>query len=560
MHDHNTGGEGNDAALYSRISALLSIAADAIIAIDAEHRITMFNEGAERIFGYSKVEIIGKTLDTLIPHRFRGAHGRHIGTLEIGEKAARLMGERQEIYGLRKDGKEFPAEASIAMVEGMGARSFLAVLRDITERKRAEEILANHARELEQRVKERTAELEAEIARREEAQAQLIQSQRMEAFGQLTGGVAHDFNNLLTIIGGNLELLGPEVKTEKGHLHVKRAVEAGEMASRLTSRLLTFAKRRRLEPRVIDLNELILGMAEILQRAIGSHITLSTILQPELGLTRADASEVENAILNLVINARDAMPKGGRIILETRSARFSQEDAGDLKLLRQGEYVVASVTDTGTGMPPEVAARAFEPFFTTKPAGRGTGLGLSTIYGFAQQSGGHVTIYSEVGRGTTVSLYLPRSREADDAEIAAAAAPDPEVMLSENSETVLVVEDNADVREVTLQRIEGLGYVVLEASSGPEAIEAIKANPQIALVFSDVVMPGGMSGYDLANWLAANLPQLPIVLTSGFSASSGLHDLPAAAHSILHKPYGRADLARVLHSALSAHNGASNAT
>lgn len=545
--------EGADqAALFHSISKLLSIAADAIIAIDAQHRITMFNEGAERIFGYEKSEIMGRPLDTLIPERYRRTHGHHISTLEMGQRASRLMGERQEIYGLRKDGTEFPAEASIAMVARKDAegKSFLAVLRDITERKRAEAILENHARDLEQRVKERTAALEAEIVRREEAQAQLVQSQRMEAFGQLTGGVAHDFNNLLTIISGNLELLAPELESERARTHLKRAVDAGEMASRLTSRLLTFARRRRLEPRILDLNELILGMAEILQRTIGSHISLSTIMGPELWLTRADPSEVENAILNLVINARDAMPSGGRILIETRGVRFAEGDELAVPGMRKGEFVVVSVTDTGSGMPADVAARAFEPFFTTKPTGRGTGLGLSTIYGFAQQSGGHVTLYSEVGRGTTVSLYLPRSGDANGEE-ALGVPSEQEIHLAENSETVLVVEDNPDVREVTLQRIEALGYVVLEAASGPEAIEVLNRSADVQLVFSDVLMPGGMSGYDLAAWVRENRPELPVVLTSGFSASSGLIELPQAAHSILHKPYNRFVLSKVLRNALS---------
>lgn len=544
--------EGADqAALFHSISKLLSIAADAIIAIDARHRITMFNEGAERIFGYQKSEVIGRPLDTLIPERYRRTHGHHISHLEMGQRASRLMGERQEIYGLRKDGSEFPAEASIAMVGRQDAKgkSFLAVLRDITERKRAEAILENHARELEQRVKERTAALEAEIARREEAQAQLVQSQRMEAFGQLTGGVAHDFNNLLTIISGNLELLAPELESERARMHLRRAVDAGEMASRLTSRLLTFARRRRLEPRVLDLNELILGMAEILQRTIGSHISLSTIMGPELWLTRADPSEVENAILNLVINARDAMPAGGRILIETRGVRFAEGDELAVPGIRKGDFVVVSVTDTGGGMPPDVAARAFEPFFTTKPTGRGTGLGLSTIYGFAQQTGGHVTLYSEVGRGTTVSLYLPRSADGNGEEVLDAPS-EQEVHFAENSETILVVEDNPDVREVTLQRIEALGYVVLEAASGPEAIEVLNRSPDVQMVFSDVVMPGGMSGYDLASWVLENRPEIPVVLTSGFSASSGLIELPKAAHSILHKPYNRLELSKVLRNAL----------
>ena len=554
--------EGNNdsgelAELYAGIGTLLSIAADAIIAIDADHKITLFNEGAERIFGYSKAEILGQPLSRLIPDRYRMLHTHHIAALQMGQKASRLMGERQEIFGLRKGGAEFPAEASIAMVGGSEKKSFLAVLRDITERKRTQEILANHARELELRVRERTAELEAEIARREEAQAQLIQSQRMEAFGQLTGGVAHDFNNLLTIITGNLELMFPELETQKARGHIKRALEASEMASRLTSRLLTFARRRRLEPRVIDLNELVLGMAEIVQRAIGAHISLSTILTPELWLTRADPSEVENAVLNLVINARDAMPRGGRMVVETRNAAFGDDEIASG--VRKGKFVVISVTDTGVGMLPEVAARAFEPFFTTKPTGRGTGLGLSTIYGFAQQTGGHVTLYSEVGKGTTVSLYLPRAADlTDPGEI---RVQDDEIIFARNSETVLVVEDNPDVREVTLERIEGLGYVVLEAASAPEAIKVLGANPDVQLVLTDVVMPGGMSGFELAQWIGENRPGVAVVCTSGFaegaSGQQGMGNPPACA--MLHKPYGRAELSKVLTAALAAKDGAAKA-
>lgn len=548
---------GELAELYAGIGTLLSIAADAIIAIDADHKITLFNEGAERIFGYSKAEILGQPLSRLIPDRYRMLHTHHIAALQMGQKASRLMGERQEIFGLRKGGAEFPAEASIAMVGGSEKKSFLAVLRDITERKRTQEILANHARELELRVRERTAELEAEIARREEAQAQLIQSQRMEAFGQLTGGVAHDFNNLLTIITGNLELMFPELETQKARGHIKRALEASEMASRLTSRLLTFARRRRLEPRVIDMNELVLGMAEIVQRTIGAHISLSTILTPELWLTRADPSEVENAVLNLVINARDALPRGGRMVVETRNAVFGDDEIASG--VRKGKFVVISVTDTGVGMLPEVAARAFEPFFTTKPTGRGTGLGLSTIYGFAQQTGGHVTLYSEVGKGTTVSLYLPRAADlTDPGEI---RVQDDEIIFARNSETVLVVEDNPDVREVTLERIEGLGYVVLEAASAPEAIKVLGANPDVQLVLTDVVMPGGMSGFELAQWIGENRPGVAVVCTSGFaegaSGQQGMGNPPACA--MLHKPYGRAELSKVLTAALAAKDGAAKA-
>ncbi len=530
------------------INALLEIATDAIIATDSEQRIVIFNAGAEKIFGYLRAEILGVPLDILLPERFRSRHGGHMRALGSSRSTARRMGERQEIFGRRKDGSEFPAEASIAMVAEDGQQHYLAVLRDISERKRTERILADHARELELRVKARTSELEAEIKRREEAQAQLIQSQRMEAFGQLTGGVAHDFNNLLTVIGGNLEMLQAELTDGRSSDYAKRAAQAVSMAARLTSRLLTFARRRRLEPRTVDLNELILRMAEILQRTIGSPISLTTILAPELGLARADPSEIENAILNLAINARDAMPKGGRLVIESRNAEFSNGDEKALSGLRRGRYVVVSITDTGVGMPKDVAERAFEPFFTTKPSGRGTGLGLSTIFGFAQQSGGHLTLYSEPGEGTTVSLYLPRE-ETDTTPVS--ASTEEVVPMSTLNETILVVEDNPEVREVTMQRIEGLGYVVLEAANAREAVKILTGSEKIDLVFTDVVMPGGMSGFDLAAWIEAHIPALPVVLTSGFAGDANHVQSDAMVRRpILNKPYSRLELAQRLDAAL----------
>lgn len=547
MHSNQDDGGQDKGGSRSQLDALLAIAAEAIIAVDERQHIVVFNDGAEKIFGYQREDVRGKPLDILLPPRFRAAHGSHVDGFAGNGETSRRMGERQEIYGQRKDGTEFPAEASIAMVYRDGKRSYLAVLRDITERKRTEELLAAQARELELRVEERTSELKAEIKRREEAQAQLIQSQRMEAFGQLTGGVAHDFNNILTIISGNLELLEPALTGTRAKEHVQRASAAAGMAARLTSRLLTFARRRRLEPRVVDLNELALGMIEIVQRTIGAPVLLTTVLAPDLGLTRADPSEIENAVLNLVINARDAMPKGGRIVIETRNAEFSNGDEKLLSGLRRGKYVVVSVTDTGSGMIKQVAERAFEPFFTTKSAGRGTGLGLSTIFGFAQQSGGHLTLYSEPEKGTTVSLYLPRVIDTAKERVEPA---DDVIPLSENSETILVVEDNPEVREVTLQRVEGLGYVVIEATNANEAIEILKGRADIHLVFSDIVMPGPLSGFDLARWVAEHRPEVPIVLTSGFAGDPEQRlegkDLP-----LLDKPYSRLELARALKSGIA---------
>ena len=528
----------------SQMSTILAIAADAIISLNENMRIMVFNEGAASIFGYSKEEIIGQPLDVLIPQRYRGGHHAHIASFAGAPVAARRMGERQEIFALRKNGAEFPAEASIAKQEIDGRRVFMVVLRDVTERKQAEVALARANSELENRVAERTRELEAEISRREAAHAALVQAQRMEAFGQLTGGVAHDFNNLLTIVTGNLELLSDTTQAEASRTLLRRASDAADMGAALTKRLLTFARRRRLSPQVLDINDLVLGLMEILKRSIGEHITLTTMLAGNVWSPKVDPSELENAILNLAINARDAMPNGGELVVETRNVAGS-----DLRFDGGGrEFVLLSVSDTGEGMLPEVLERAFEPFFSTKEPGRGTGLGLSTVYGFAEQSGGHVTIESEIGRGTTVSLYLPRAQAGAEAVAAHQSEP---VRLSENNEVILVVEDNAEVRELTMQRVEGLGYVAIEAESGPAAVRILESGEHVDLVLSDIVMAGRMSGYDLAHWIGEHHPRIRVVLTTGYAAEEARQDLAAAdVTPILRKPYRRAELAVALNDAL----------
>lgn len=520
----------------SRIAAILAIAADAIISLDDEMRITLFNKGAERLFGYAQGQILGQPLDTLIPERFRSRHHKDVRDFAHSPVAARRMAERQQIYALRNDGTEFPAEASIAKLESGGERLYLAVVRDISARKHAEDMLARSNAELEARVEQRTKALEEEIHRREEAQAALIQAQRMEAFGQLTGGIAHDFNNLLTIVLGNLELLETQLSQENQRALLHRAADAGQMGARLTSRLLTFARRQRLEAVVLNLNDLMLGIAELLKRSLGERIALTTVLAGALWPTRADPSEVENAVLNLAINARDAMPDGGKLVIETSNVTI--DDAGD--------YVRISVTDTGTGMSPEILERAFEPFFTTKQ-GRGTGLGLSTIYGFTQQSGGHVTIESEPGSGTTVRLFLPR---ASDVETGTVGQKAPVVPLSKNCETVLVVEDDPGVREVTLQRIEGLGYVALEAVDAEAAVRILESESGIELVFSDVVLGRGMSGYELGLWVRANKPGQKVLLTTGYASDASGGEKIAKEFPVLRKPYSRLQLALALKTAL----------
>lgn len=525
----------SEALAQAQVSAILAIAADAIISLDESLRVTLFNEGAATIFGYSPQEIIGKPLELLIPERMRSNHKRHVADFSRSPVAARKMGDRQEIFARRKDGTEFPAEASIAKQVVDGHKAYMVVLRDVTDRKQAENALAAANELLEARVAERTRALEAEIRRREEAHAALIQAQRMEAFGQLTGGVAHDFNNLLTIVTGNLELLGGQLDSERQAVLLKRATDAADMGAALTKRLLTFARRRRLTPQVLDVNEMILNLTQLLQRSLGEPISLTTMLAGNVWPTRADASELENAILNLAINARDAMPCGGNLIIESRN--IVREDGG--------EFVQISVSDTGTGMTPDVLERAFEPFFTTKETGRGTGLGLSTVYGFAEQSGGQATIESVPGQGTTVNILLPRA----DEEAATVQTRVEHVPLSESCEVVLVVEDNPDVRELTMQRVEGLGYVVREAESGAAAIRILESGEDVQLVLSDIVMAGGVSGYDVARWVAQNAPQIKVLLTTGYAAEETQSESQKGA--ILRKPYKRDELARALHDALN---------
>ncbi len=532
----------------ARFAGIVSIAADAIISINEQQRITLFNDGAEQIFGYAREDVLGRSLDVLLPDRFAKSHGQHIDRFRSSPVSARRMGERSEIFGRRRSGHEFPAEASISHLEIGGQSTFTVVLRDISERKRAEERLARSNAELEIRVLERTHELSAEMRQREMTQAQLVRTQRMEAFGQLTGGVAHDFNNLLTVITGNLELLEMRLQDERERTLLKRAADAADMGARLTARLLTFARRRQFETVQLNLNDSVASMVDLLGRTLGEPITLQTQFDPQLWIARADPSEIENAVLNLALNARDAMPKGGRLIIETTNVTVDDEQIGALTKLPAGDYVRLSVSDTGAGMSAHVLQHAFEPFFTTKQPGKGTGLGLSTVYGFTQEHGGTVTIYSELGYGTTVSVYLPRS----DRQHATAAQdrPGDAVPLSAG-ELVLLVEDNVEVRRVTASRLTELGYRVIDVDGGPAALEVLKSERVIDVVFSDIVMAGGMSGFDVAQWVQSHRPGLKMLLTSGYADEAlRVQDRQAAGLKILRKPYNRSELARAIRQTL----------
>jgi PAS domain S-box-containing protein len=524
------------------LAGIVAIAADAIISMDEHQLITMFNHGAEVIFGYLAEEVIGKPLTVLMPERSRAAHQEHVDTFRSSAVTARRMGDRSEILGQRKSGDVFPAEASISKVDIGGRRVYTAVLRDITERKASHDAL-------ERQVEARTRELKQEMMRREESQAQLVRTQRMEAFGQLTGGVAHDFNNLLTVITGNLELLEMRLTDPKNRGLLQRAKDAADMGARLTGRLLTFARRRRYAPSRLNLNDLVLGMAELLERTLGEQISLSTTLERAPWTAVADPSEIENAILNMAINARDAMPNGGRLVIETANAAIDTERPVQDLRLPAGDYVRLSVTDTGLGMSPEVQQKAFEPFFTTKEPGKGTGLGLSTIYGFVQQLRGGVALYSEPGRGTTVNIYLPRAGETS---VLDASGSEPAAVPMAQGEHILLVEDNPEVRATAVSQLEALGYIVSETDSGPTAVNMLGSERRFDLVFSDVVMAGGMSGFDVARWVRANAPKTRVLLASGYPDDVlRSEDTRHLNLEVMRKPYSRRELALALRRALN---------
>ncbi len=396
-----------------------------------------------------------------------------------------------------------------------------------------------------------TAEsLERQRAAIDELNQKLIQSQKMEAMGQLTGGVAHDFNNLLTVILGNAEHLAERLAADKElHKIADDIATAAERGSDLTRSLLAFARKQPLMPKDIDIGQKLLGMEQLLRRTLGEHIECEFKLDPGLWLASVDPGQLASALLNLVLNARDAMPSGGKLTVEVCNTSLRESDVDVDGEARPGDYVMVAVTDTGSGMSAEVAGRAFEPFFTTKEVGKGTGLGLSMVYGFAQQSGGAMQIRSGPGQGTAVRLFFPRV----GAPQVNAAPTVGQRATAAGSETILVVEDNAMVREYVESELKALGYRVIVTRNAPAALDILRGPEKIHLLFSDVVMPGGMFGPELAKEAVGLRPPLKILLTSGYTEHPA-EALDGLGHEvrILNKPYRRHELASMLRSALEA--------
>ena len=498
-----------------KLQAILESAVDAIITIDGKGIITTVNPAAARLFGYEQEEFLGRNVHFLMPEPY---HSEHDGYLHNYHATGRrkIIGIGREVSGRRRDGTVFPMHLAVSEFEIDGRVHFTGIIHDLSAHKATEFALR--------------------------------QAQKMEAMGQLTGGIAHDFNNLLTVIIGNLEMLEGKLTTPLQRELTTEALEAADLGARLTARLLAFARRSQLEPESINLNSFVVSLTDMLHRTLGATIYLSNALTPNLWSVRVDPSQVESAIVNLAVNARDAMSAGGRLLIETDNVAVDADMAERLDGLAPGDYVRLSVSDTGSGMPEAVRERAFEPFFTTKEQGRGTGLGLSMIYGFAKQSSGLATIESTEGKGTTVTIYLPRYR----VEPASVSADDEAAADKGAGQVILAVEDDERLRKLTVARLEELGYRVRSAASGAEALALLAADPAVDLVFTDVVMPGGMSGNELGLKVRALYPYIPVLLTSGY-AEELAGDLTKAGKDlkILRKPYRLAELAAAIGDALA---------
>jgi len=408
---------------------------------------------------------------------------------------------------------------------------------------------------LEGRVGERTSELAesnarlaSEIEQRTRAEGMLVQAQKMEAIGNLTGGVAHDFNNLLQVVSGNLQLLARDVTgNDKAQLRIEKAMAGVARGSYLASQLLAFGRRQPLEPRVVNVGRLFRGMDDLLRRTLGEAVEIETVVAGGLWNTLVDPTNLENAILNLAINARDAMDGAGKLTIEAGNAFLDDAYAASHPEVSAGQYVMVAVTDTGIGMTREIAEKIFEPFFSTKPEGKGTGLGLSMVYGFLKQSGGHVKVYSEPGQGTTLKLYLPRSVQAEDIPVETESGP-----VVGGSETILVVEDDAAVRETVVALLDELGYRVLRAPDAQSALVVIESGVAIDLLFTDVVMPGPLRSPELARKAKERLPQLSVLFTSGYTENAIVHGgrLDSGVN-LLSKPYSGDVLARKIRQVLA---------
>ena len=490
-----------------QFQAVIASAPIAILTVGPDQRIATCNDMAEALFSRSRDGLVGERFTKLLaPVHAPQYDARFLAYFDKGDARGAAMS--QEVQAVRGDGEDFPVLLGIGALAFGDNRSLVASLIDLTAQKAAE--------------------------------SQLRRAQRLEAVGQLTGGVAHDFNNILVAISGNADLLECFVgEDEKARRHLASIHRATERAAALTSRLLAYSRKQTLAPKSTDVNALIAGLEDMLHRTLGETIDLSVSAAPDLWPATMDPHQFENALLNLAVNARDACGAGGKLLIETANTTLDAAYTQRYDDVVPGDYVKVSVSDTGTGMPQDVREKVFEPFFTTKEVGEGSGLGLSMVYGFVKQSKGHVTVHSDVGQGTTITLYLPRS--SDDAQ--RPAPPEVETAFPKGKGRVLIVEDDPDVLEVPAVILEHQGYEIVQATDGEQAIERLKDGETFDLLFTDVVLPKGRSGLDVAREAGRLQPNIKVLFTTGYSEKV-LQENKARLQemNMLNKPYRRTEL------------------
>lgn len=494
---------------------LLDVTTVGIVVTDSNGHIRLVNTEAARLFGYTREELVGQTVETLIPERYRESHVRHRSAYRLMPRA-RAMGAGLQLYGVRRDGSEFPMEIGLTPLHTDQGSLVATTIIDTSARTRAEQALA--------------------------------QAQKMEAVGQLTGGIAHDFNNLLTVISGNLQILQERLAADASNRRLAdAAADAALRGAELVRSLLAFSRKQALRPAPIDLGLICENMLPMLERTLGEQIEVTLHSAPGTWLAQADVAHVESALLNLALNARDAMGQGGRLTIEVANNTVDAGYALGTPGVAPGDYVMISVTDTGCGMDRDTLSRALEPFFTTKAAGRGSGLGLSMVFGFARQSGGYLRLYSEPDKGTTVRLFLPRAR----LQAPPRHASEHSLAAFSGDEFVLVLEDDDAVGGTAAHFLSGLGYRVLRARDGASALALMDGRHRIDLLFADIVLPGEIDGLTVAERMRDVDTRLPLLFTSGYPREfiERRGGLPPDA-VLLQKPYDRETLVRTIRALL----------